>query len=378
MTALHADFAASRLRLEAALDDPALRTAAHYLLWEVCQACGDPRAALSHLAAAVRRDPLQTRHHDGAAPVRSVLALATPGDLQANLPLSMLLDGSTRLHTLWIADGQSTLPPDLPPIDAVFIAIGEDRRHAAALQAADRIAASLGRPVINSGARIAALSRDGVCALLRGLPDMLVPAQRRVGGARLRRQAPAFPFIVRPHASHAGLGLARIDDAAGLDAYLDDAADTDLFFVAPFVDFRSPDGLYRKHRIVFVDRVPYPVHLAVHDGWAIWYYNARMQDCAAKRCEEAAFLADMPHAVGPRAMAALHALGCRIDLDYVGLDCSVLPDGRLLVFEVETGMLVHDNDPPELFAYKKPAIARIVAAVNAMLDRRRATAGLAA
>jgi hypothetical protein len=368
------DYAASRLRLEAALSDPALsdpalRTAAHYLLWEVCQACGDPTAALDHLHQAIRRDPLQTREVPGAVPVRSVLALATPGDFQANLPLSLLLDGSTRLHTLWITGAETAPPPCLPPIDAVFVAIGEDCRHAAALRAADALARAIGRPTINSGARIASLSRDGVCRLLDGMPDMVVPAQRPTGRADLLAHRPACPFIIRPHASHAGLGLALIDEAASLDDYLDDSCDQAVFYVAPFVDYRSSDGYFRKYRIVFVDRVPYPVHLAIHDDWAIWYYNAQMQRSAWKRDEEADFLADMARALGPRALRALHALGQRIDLDYVGLDCAVLPDGRLLVFEVETGMLVHDSDPPALFAYKKPAIARIIAAVNTLLDQ---------
>ncbi|MGI4976759.1 MAG: hypothetical protein ACRYG6_07430, partial [Janthinobacterium lividum] len=52
------------------------------------------------------------------------------------------------------------------------------------------------------------------------------------------------------------------------------------------------------------------------------------------------------------------------------LDCAVLPDGRLLVFEVETGMLVHADDPLPMFACKRDAAARIAAAVSAMIDRR--------
>jgi hypothetical protein len=87
-------------------------------------------------------------------------------------------------------------------------------------------------------------------------------------------------------------------------------------------------------------------------------------------------MADMPAALGPRAMAALHEIGRRLDLDYVGLDCAVLPDGTLLVFEVETGMIVHDLDPPDLFPYKKTYIARIFAAVEALLDARIAAAGI--
>ena len=57
--------AETRRRIERLLADPSLadrgvRAQAHYLLWEVCQICGDPAAALSHLAEAVALDPVQT------------------------------------------------------------------------------------------------------------------------------------------------------------------------------------------------------------------------------------------------------------------------------------------------------------------------------
>jgi hypothetical protein len=93
-----------------------------------------------------------------------------------------------------------------------------------------------------------------------------------------------------------------------------------------------------------------------------------------KRTEEERFMADMSGALGPCAVNALNEVGRRLDLDYVGLDCAVLPDGRLLVFEVETGMIVHDHDPADLFPYKKTFIPRIFSAVEDMIDRRIAAA----
>ncbi|MCQ8278275.1 hypothetical protein NFI95_07410 [Acetobacteraceae bacterium KSS8] len=360
-----------RMLAEPALSDRRTRAQAHYLLWEVCQICGDPAAALDHLAQAIALDPVQTRPRRAEAPPpeRTVLALAAPGDFQANLPLAMLLDEPTLLHTLWIERPGATLPP-LPPVDCVFVAMGEDSCRRALLLEADRVAGETGLPVLNSGAAIAGLSRDGVCAMLAGIEDCVVPEQNRVTAARLRHELPTFPFILRPESSHAGIGLARIDGQAGLDAYLEATAPAAALFAAPFIDYRDADGLYRKYRIAFVDRVPFPVHLAIHDDWAVWYYNARMELSAERRREEERFLRDPVAAMGPRAFAAVQALGRRIDLDYAGLDCAVLPDGRLLVFEVETAMLVHDRDPPDLFPGKAPAIARIVAAVNAMIDHR--------
>ena len=360
------DFTVSRRVLEQATLDPVLRPEAHYLLWEICQACGDRDAALRHLATATRLNPLRTRPTPpGIRPVRSVLAINTPGDFQANLPLPMLFDGSTRLHTFWITDAA---PPELPPVDCVFIAIAEDDRHRAVLSAADALAAELGCPIINDGALIASLSRVGTSQRLAGLLDVVAPVQTARSGECLREAQ--TPFIVRPRYSHAGQDLALIRRESEIDAYRRGRQDGG-FITAPFVDYRGFDGQYRKCRIVFVDGQPYPVHLAIHHDWAVWYYNARMADCPAKQAEEARFLADLPAYAGQTAMRALHSIAEQVRLDYFGLDCAFLLDGRLLVFEVETGMIVHDHDPAP---HKRDASRRIARAVERMIDDRVATA----
>ena len=358
--------------LQQALAIPTDAQAARHALWEVCQVLGDRAAAVGYLRDAVRIDPLVSR--PSTAPLRRVLALNAVGDFQANLPLAPLLDAATtELHTLWLdpEDATPALPVNLPPFDVVFIAIAEDVRHTALLRAADRIAAATGRPVINSGRAIARLSRDGAVRLLDGLPDAIVPPQRLVA----RGEAiDGFPLIIRPRHSHAGEGLARIDDATALAEYLSADPIADHFFVAPFIDYRSRDGQWRKYRIIFVDGEPLPFHLAIHSRWNVWYYNAGMADDATKRAEEAELMQELGRVFPVAAMAALRELGRRVGLDYFGLDCGLMADGRLLLFEVETGMLVHDADPRELYPYKGPAVARIFRAVEVMLDRRIANA----
>ena len=274
--------------------------------------------------------------------------LAVPGDFQSNLPLDRLFDHGTALHTLWIADPEAALrdpaaalPAQLPSIDCVFIAVAEDARHRQALRAADALAAELGKPTINHGARIAALSRSGMTTVLQDAADIVVPSHCEVThGAPLPVD---FPAIIRPLGSHAGDGLRRIASAAELAAYYAAHRHARFFTVAPFVAYRSADGWWRKYRVIFVGGVAYPLHLAIHDDWAVWYYNARMHACAAKQEEERRFLRDMRRVLPERAVRALDPLAARVGLDYFGLDCAVLPDGRLLVFEVETGMIVHDR-----------------------------------
>jgi len=369
------DWVAAYHVLQQAIEVPDDQRCARFMLWEVCQTLGYPDVGLANLRAVLQDNPVTTR--SSAAPSRRVLVLAVPGDFQANLPLAALLGANdTELHTLWLSDPESVLAEPLsafkgsppPPFDCVFIAIAEDVRHHLALKAADCLAGYLAVPVINNGDRISAVSRAGVCELLRQLPDTIVPTQRLIGRPALTAGDLSFPVIIRPSTSHAGKNLARIETGEELCAYLEQVAD-EVFYVAPFVDYRSADGFWRKYRIIFVDGHPMPYHLAIHNDWAIWYYNARMDLDPWKRAEESRFVEAMASALPARAMNALHAVGETIGLHYFGADCGVMQDGRLVVFEIETGMIVHDWDPPEIYPYKRECARLIRGATEAMIDR---------
>ena len=146
-------------------------------------------------------------------------------------------------------------------------------------------------------------------------------------------------------------------------------ADGDLYATA-FHDYRSPDGYWRKYRVIFVDRRPYPYHLAADlRDWMVHHGTADMTADAARRAEEQRFLDDPEAALGVRATAAIGEIGRGLDLDYAGVDFSVLGDGRVLVFEANATMLVHPEDPDGVFAYKNGTVAAIVAAFDAMLMR---------
>lgn len=368
-------WAAARALLEQALGNSADRPYARYLLWETCQAMADPAAGVAHLRALVAENPITTR--PARAPKRRVLALARVGDFQANLPLDALLDAEgTDLATLWI-DAEAPHPavtdPALlrrmaPGFDLAWIAIAEDARAAPALA----LAARLGVPVVNSGARIGAMTRQGVAALLADVPDAVVPPVALLPRAALAAGAMPFPLpvILRPEHSHAGAGLVRLDRAEDAAAALAANPGAAAFCVAPYVDFAGADGRFGKARVIFVAGQPYPFHYALHEDWRVWYYNAGMDRCPSKRAREAAFLADLPGFLGAPAMAALAEIGRRVGLDYFGLDCALMPDGRLLVFEVETGMIVHDRDDAALYPAKKQHVPRIFRAVEAMLDAK--------
>jgi hypothetical protein len=317
----------------------------------------------------------------GSTPALELLAFAAPGDIGTNTPLEFLLEGSDiALTTLFVVPGLP-LPDTLPAHDLAIVAVGESDGNAPILAEIDRLIQRWSRPVLNSPAAIPELSRQRLFARLDGVPDVVMPMTRRIGRGdvvKLGAGATAlpellpdggFPLIARPVGSHAGHGLKKLDDTAAIAAYLGGRPEAE-FYLSRFVDYRSADGLYRKYRIVFIGGRPFACHMAITDQWMIYYLNANMKESAAKRAEEAQFMADFDGDFARRHGPALAAIAERVGLDYFGIDCAETIDGALLVFEADIAMIVHAMDSPEIFPYKPPQMRKVFDAFRAMLHAR--------
>jgi hypothetical protein len=142
------------------------------------------------------------------------------------------------------------------------------------------------------------------------------------------------------------------------------------FFVAPFVDYRSSDGWFRKYRIVVIDGQPFAAHMAISQKWMVHYLNADMLQNEKNRAEEAQFMRTFDSAFAVKHLASLQEIDRLIGLDYYSMDCGETSDGRLLVFEIDSGAVVHSMDPVDIFPYKAPHMKRVFAAFREMLNRR--------
>jgi hypothetical protein len=345
---------------------------------------GDREGGLAMQAQALEFERLY--HRPAARPGGlNLLALMAAGDMMANTPLDFLLEGSDiSLSTLYVAPGVP-LPDPLPAHDVAFVAVGESEANHATLLALAPALARWPRPVINhDAARIASLTRDGVCTLMDGADGVLAPATARPDRATLERLAcgevavqdilpgAGFPLIARPIGSHAGTGLSRLDHAGAVGAYLQDQS-MDQFYLAPFIDYAGTDGLFRKQRIALIEGRPFVCHLAVSGHWMVHYLNAAMLESPENRAEEARFMRDFDDDFAVRHRRAFEALYARVGLDYFAIDCAEAPDGRLLLFEADVAMIVHAMDPPDLFPYKPPQMRKVFDAFQAMV--RKAAAG---
>jgi glutathione synthase/RimK-type ligase-like ATP-grasp enzyme len=193
-------------------------------------------------------------------------------------------------------------------------------------------------------------------------------AQSRIPLADIAKDV-HFPMIVRPRGSHAGVGLAKVNDRNAIGRYLAGRREQE-FFVSRFVDYSGNDGLYRKYRVVVVDGRAYACHMAIADRWDIWYLNAGMAFSESKRQEEADFMREFDDAFAARHNSALTAMIARVGLDYFTIDCAENDQGELLIFEADNTAVVHNMDPPEQFPYKAAQMRKIFAAFAAMLSRR--------
>jgi len=301
----------------------------------ITQLLGDKQIGIAIQAEVLAFHQLFRSPCGAEKPKLRVLALAAAIDMGGNTPIEFLLEESgIELLTLYVIAGIE-LPVPLPDHDVLIGGIeGLD----------------IPATVCVTRAQLSDVALSNLC-----FADI---------AAELR-----FPIIVRPRGSHAGVGLAKLDDCAAIDRYLAERLERE-FFVSRFVDYANHDGLFRKYRIVVVDGRPYACHMAIADRWDIWYLNADMAFSESKRREEGNFMRSFDGAFAVRHRRALAAMIDRIGLDYFTVDCAENKRGELLIFEADNTAVVHNMDSPELFPYKPPQMRAIFEAFAAMLYRR--------
>lgn len=336
----------------------------------IAQLLGDRDSGLMLQSGALNIERLYRSPCSSPTPRLRVLALAAAIDMGANTPLEFLLeDSDIELLTLYIVPGMP-VPDPLPAHDVAFVAVPDSKETQATLAEIDRRIPSWPRPVLNLPQRIAELNRDRLHRLLKSVPGLHMPTTARVSRSRLSgigQEAASlresledgvFPLIARPVDSHAGRGLAKLDEPSDIEQYLQQRPEPE-FFISHYVDYSDADGLFRKYRVVVIDGRPYACHMAISDQWKIWYLNADMAASIAKRAEEERFMSNFDEAFAGRHAIALAEMTKRIGLEYFAIDCAETRAGELLLFEADNAMIVHNMDPPEIFPYKAPQMRRI-------------------
>ncbi len=325
---------------------------------------GDTAASARYRSEALA----QKRVYPAAAPATrantSVLVLNAPAPWAQNTPLEFMVDPSAAaLHRLYLTS--DTIDENVPPYDVVFNAIGEAEHAHEAIARAQRFIMGQKKRAVNQPAHLWKTARPNLAGSLSNVYGCVVPRTERITRARLESWT-AFPILARPIDTHAGRGLERLDDSDASKRYLG-THDDERFDAVPFVEYRSTDGFYRKYRVIMVDGVPYAYHLALSPDWMVHYIKTPTASVDWMRAEEERFLRD-PRSVFRNWDRTFREMAQAFELEYVGVDCTLLPDENVLVFEADTALLVHCREPAD--SYKHQYVPRIFRAVEALLSAR--------
>jgi tetratricopeptide (TPR) repeat protein len=380
------------------------RAVAYQNLSAIHTALGQPELAV---ACRNRAYKLQRVFVESASDLLPSILILCVGKATGNVPIESLMPTNVCTRIKYALD-YADLEEDalLPKYELVFNAIGEPEIAAPLLRRLEQFMAGSAKPVLNLPAAVMRTYRHQLPGLLASVPDAQTAAcvrleDRPASAAALEQTLSKanieFPVLLRPAATHGGDGLVRCDSLGTLWQALNsaaaeatDAADateaadaptaaTSLLpeavsahYISAFRDYGSSDGLYRKYRIIFVDREPFPYHLAISSRWMVHYFSAEMAQDPALLAEERRFLENPAAALGRSAFAAIKAIGLALDLDYGGVDFTMLPDGQVFVFEANATMLIHREPEQGPSAYKNRHVQAAVDAFGRLLAKRSA------
>jgi tetratricopeptide (TPR) repeat protein len=352
------DFAGARAQYDAALAAGPDFAEAHQGLARVLTELGQEAAAAPHWRQGFAGHAVVAKPYRGSGADVSVLLLVSAKG--GNIPTRLILDDRVFAVTAVYADFFDPAQA-LPEHALIFNAIGDADLCDDALASAEKIVERAKAPVINPPALVRATGRAANAARLAALPDVVAPAIHLVAKPDLAAAALRFPMLLRAPGFHTGRYFTRVaarDDLARAIA----ALPGDALLAIDYLDARGADGMARKYRVMIIDGVLYPLHLAISRDWKVHYFTADMAANATHRAEEQRFLADMPGAIGARATAALARIGETMGLDYAGVDFGVAADGTLLLFEANATMVINPPDPDPKWDYRR---APILAALDA-------------
>ncbi|MGK7884100.1 MAG: TauD/TfdA family dioxygenase, partial [Crocosphaera sp.] len=235
-------------------------------------------------------------------------------------------------------------------------------------------------PVINDPRRVLETTRERNSLRLNMIEGVCFPKTEKVWWDGLSFDAIAkeimgwglvFPLIVRQVGSQTGSSVALVKNEEALRIYFQKSPANKEYYVIQFQDCRKFENVYNKTRVFFIDRNLYPVAHLFNDSWNIHSGDRyQLMDKAPwTQYEEQSFLNDPLSYLGRENFNKLCKIRDLIGLDFFGIDFTILPDGRLFIFELNAAMR-HNFDHAKNFPYTEPHLKRISDAFETMVKRR--------
>lgn len=304
--------------------------------------------------------------------------------------LKIDIEGSNTLGSLYAMDrpvytvtlGGSEPKEVTLDAPALFInSICDCDSSAKALQIARELLTRYPVPVINHPDAVLETCRDSIYQKLHQLdPKLHVPFTVKISPSRLSdvtdiltQQKIAFPFIFREAGSHGGSKMLLVGNEKALSQLEAFAFDGRDFYISAFNDYRSPDGHYRKARIIVVDGEAYARHLIIADQWKVHGESRSVlmdNDLTLQKEEE-----DFVNTFSEEHKAICRKIYDVLGLDYFGIDCHINGNNEMIIFEINACMRFYFSktaDPSVGYGYLRPNSIAIKEAIDNLLIKKQA------
>lgn len=261
--------------------------------------------------------------------------------------------------------------------DLIWNSISDEIQNSKTLAIAQRLIAGQKVPVVNPPALIPRTSRSEVAKRLAGIDGVVAPkvlVLRNPTRERVERQVRdagfAFPAILRQTGTHNGQVVGIFPDLDSLAPIFGDRKSQ--YNLIEFVDVRHRDGYYRKTRFFFVgDEIITRQHI-ISDEWSVHGRSSkRILADHPELIEEGRDklvngFASLPAPV----RASVDMIRQRIGLDYFGLDCCMMEDGRVVVFECNATMNFNPRFANPSTQHNRAALPRLIAALRRLIEAK--------
>jgi glutathione synthase/RimK-type ligase-like ATP-grasp enzyme len=235
----------------------------------------------------------------------------------------------------------------------IFNQIADADTHRGSLERCLALCDQVNTTVINHPRHILQTGRDRVSNLLQDIPGIIMPRTRR-----FRPRSPEevlsyaasegfdFPFIARVAGEHHGKSMVKVDAEEGLSSLHALPFDGRDFYLTEYIDYCDENGMYHKQRIVVIDGEPVLRHSLYTDNWMV-HAGAREFMMQRESWEDDIARFDrLSGEVIPALREAIDEITNRLKLEYYGIDCCLMPDGQMLIFEANAIMnVLHSPNP---------------------------------
>ncbi len=288
--------------------------------------------------------------------------------IDGSLPLARYIEEGQASVNMFICGGGETRGAKIPKPDLVINGICDPDSHIKSLEDAKSVISLLGVPVINHPDHILLSSRDKMAELLKSIEGIRVPRTVRIKPGTINEAKElaqehgfGYPFLFRPAGGQAGGGLVRIESEADFEKLERFALDGRDFFLIEFIDFVSPDKLYRKYRFFVIDKKVFPGHLIVSREWQI-HEDLSKEEFGR---EEKAFLNSWNRGLRP----VFEEIAQRVGLDFFGIDCAFDKNGKMIIFEVNSCMDIFSGEKRSSY-YNPKYRKKLIEAITKMARKK--------